>query len=76
MNRRQLLKGAAGGLLMGFLPWHGVQAKGRKLVGYIRTNWSKDPFSYGSYSYIAKGSKKSDIRALEKPIDNKLFFAG
>ena len=76
MNRRQLLKGSAAGLLMGFVPWKGAQAQGRKLIGYIRTNWSKDPFSFGSYSYIAKGAKRSDIRALEAPIDNKIYFAG
>lgn len=76
MDRRQLLKGTASGLLMGFVPWHGVQAQNRKLKGYIRTNWSKDPFSFGSYSYIAKGAKRSDIRALEAPIDNKIYFAG
>jgi len=76
MNRRTILQGMGGGLFLSFIPWHGTQAKNRKLLGYIRTNWSRDPYTYGSYSYIAKGSKRRDIRALDKPIDGKIFFAG
>ncbi|MGD1701344.1 FAD-dependent oxidoreductase [Dapis sp. BLCC M229] len=58
------------------MPWRGVQAKNQKLLGYIRTNWSRDPYTYGSYSYVAKGARRSDIRALEQTIDKKVFFAG
>ncbi|MEM6502072.1 MAG: FAD-dependent oxidoreductase [Cyanobacteria bacterium P01_C01_bin.89] len=44
--------------------------------GYIRTNWSKDPFSCGSYSHIAKGSSISDVVTLGSPIGESVFFAG
>ena len=76
MNRRLLLHGVTSGLLLNFLPWEGFQTKKQKLLGYIRTNWSRDLYTYGSYSYIPKGASRSDIRALEQPIDKKIFFAG
>ncbi|MEM9168023.1 MAG: FAD-dependent oxidoreductase [Pseudomonadota bacterium] len=44
--------------------------------GYLRTNWSKDPFAFGSYSYTAKGSSMRDRRRLAAPIDDKVYFAG
>ncbi|MEM9246290.1 MAG: FAD-dependent oxidoreductase, partial [Cyanobacteria bacterium P01_F01_bin.153] len=44
--------------------------------GYIRTNWSKDPFSCGSYSHIAKGSSFADVVTLGSPIGESIFFAG
>lgn len=44
--------------------------------GYIRTNWSKDPFSCGSYSYIAQGSSLADLVTLGSPMGDSVFFAG
>ena len=76
MNRRLLLHGVTSGLLLNFLPWQDFQAKNQKLLGYIRTNWSREPYTYGSYSHIPKGASRKDIRALEQPIDKKIFFAG
>ncbi|WP_299615399.1 FAD-dependent oxidoreductase [Pelagibius sp.] len=63
-------------MALAFTPWQAAASEGRQPLGYIRTNWSRDPFSYGSYSYIAKGAGRADIRALEAPVDGKLFFAG
>lgn len=41
------------------------------------TNWKKQPFSKGSYSYIAVGSTGDDYDTLAQPIhQNRLFFAG
>lgn len=48
----------------------------RTATGYIRTNWSRDPYSLGSYSYIANGATRRDHVALSKPIEGRLFFAG
>lgn len=78
MNRRTLLTGALASLGAGWVPWpsHGQPTSGPKLLGYLRTNWSRDPFSYGSYSYIAKGSKRRDHRRIAEPVDDRLFFAG
>ena len=45
-------------------------------MGYIRTNWSQDPFAYGSYSYLAVGSGNSDRETLAEPIKERVFFAG
>jgi monoamine oxidase len=41
-----------------------------------RTQWGRDPFSRGSYSYIAVGSRPEDIAALAEPLDGTLYFAG
>ncbi len=45
-------------------------------VGHLITRWQQDPFSYGSYSYMATGATPSDRKILAEPIDNRLFFAG
>ena len=45
-------------------------------TGFLITRWQQDPFSYGSYSYIATGATPSDRQTLGEPIDNRLFFAG
>ncbi|MEM8936471.1 MAG: FAD-dependent oxidoreductase [Pseudomonadota bacterium] len=76
MDRRSALNIVAGGLVASFTPWGASAAGPNNLLGYIRTNWSRDPFSLGSYSYVAKGAKRSDIRRLEKPIGDRIFFAG
>jgi monoamine oxidase len=38
-------------------------------------NWQRDPWSNGSYTYVAVGGLKAR-KALAKPIDGVLFFAG
>jgi monoamine oxidase len=40
------------------------------------TNWSKDQYSRGAYSFMAAGSCPSDLLTLAEPISNKIFFAG
>jgi monoamine oxidase len=40
------------------------------------TRWGQDPFSLGSYTYIAVGSTPSDIETLAEPVGGRLFFAG
>ncbi len=40
------------------------------------TRWGSDPYSYGSYSFVATGSGMCDFEALAKPISKRLFFAG
>ena len=76
MDRRNILLGAGAGMAAGFLPWTADAQGGRTPVGYIRTNWSRDPYAFGSYSYIAKGARRRDIRRLGRPIDGRIFFAG
>lgn len=76
MLRRRFLSGLSAAALGAFAPLPGLAGKGRNATGYLRTNWSQDPFSHGSYSFIAKGATRSDHRALAAPIADKLFFAG
>lgn len=41
----------------------------------VTTDWSRDPFARGAYSYVAVGG--ADARArLAAPVDDTLFFAG
>jgi monoamine oxidase len=41
-----------------------------------RTQWSRDPFSRGSYAYVAVGSSPNDIATLAEPVADRLYFAG
>lgn len=45
-------------------------------VGSVVTDWGRDPFSYGAYSYVAVGATGEDYDILGKPINKCLFFAG
>ncbi|KAJ0680320.1 putative spermine oxidase transcription regulator Homeodomain-LIKE family [Helianthus annuus] len=45
-------------------------------VASVVTDWGRDPFSYGAYSYVAVGASGEDYDALGRPINNCLFFAG
>ncbi len=76
MNRRNLIIGSAALTMTSFVPWRAQAEEARQPIGYLRTNWSKDPYAYGSYSHIPKGAKRKDIKALEKPVGGRLFFAG
>lgn len=40
------------------------------------TDWSRDPFSLGSYTYLAVGATPADIEALAAPVGARLYFAG
>ncbi|KAJ8772639.1 hypothetical protein K2173_027816 [Erythroxylum novogranatense] len=42
----------------------------------VVTDWGRDPFSYGAYSYVAIGSSGEDYDILGRPVENCLFFAG
>ncbi|KAF4348868.1 hypothetical protein G4B88_027481 [Cannabis sativa] len=45
-------------------------------VASVVTNWGRDPFSYGAYSYVAVGASGEDYDILGRPVENCLFFAG
>jgi monoamine oxidase len=45
------------------------------LAGSWTHNWQSDPFSRGAYSYAGVGGQNAH-RALAKPIESTLFFAG
>ncbi|KAJ1693551.1 hypothetical protein LUZ63_010249 [Rhynchospora breviuscula] len=45
-------------------------------VGSVVTNWGSEPFTRGSYSYVAVGASGEDYDILGKPVANCLFFAG
>ena len=46
------------------------------LKGYVRTNWSRDPLSFGAYCFLAAGSGDADRVTLAQPLGDKVFFAG
>lgn len=76
MDRRDFIAAALGALTSGFVPIAGAAQGTRTATGYIRTNWSRDPYSLGSYSYLAKGSWRKDHAALGRSVGDRLFFAG
>ncbi|WP_419906969.1 FAD-dependent oxidoreductase [Hoeflea sp.] len=76
MDRRAALSLLGAGFVAGFVPWTGANAENRRLRGYIRTNWSRDPYSRGSYSYVARGARQRDRRRIESPVNGRIFFAG
>ncbi|KAG8377878.1 hypothetical protein BUALT_Bualt08G0079400 [Buddleja alternifolia] len=45
-------------------------------VASVVTDWGKDPYSYGAYSYVAVGSSGEDYDILGRPVENCVFFAG
>ncbi|KAH7523544.1 hypothetical protein FEM48_Zijuj06G0023000 [Ziziphus jujuba var. spinosa] len=52
------------------------EAKVPEPVGSVVTDWGRDPFSYGAYSYVAVGASGEDYDILGRPVENCLFFAG
>lgn len=73
MHRRVFLSSASAAL---FAPYTAAATFPRRPDGYLRTNWSRDAFAFGSYSYIARTASRADTRALARPVDGRLFFAG
>ncbi len=45
-------------------------------IANFRTRWAKDPYSFGSYSYIPVGASGLDYDKMAEPVANKVFFAG
>ncbi|XP_039065654.1 LOW QUALITY PROTEIN: lysine-specific histone demethylase 1 homolog 3-like [Hibiscus syriacus] len=45
-------------------------------VASVVTDWGRDPFSFGAYSYVAIGASGEDYDVLGRPVENCLFFAG
>ncbi len=73
MTRRELLAMAAATTFTPVTSW---AQTGHRPTGFIRTNWSIDPFSLGAYSYVAKGARNSDRSKIGQSIDGRIFFAG
>lgn len=42
----------------------------------VRTSWLSDPYSRGSYSYVAVGATPADVETLAAPVGERLLFAG
>jgi monoamine oxidase len=45
-------------------------------TGFLRTNWYKDPFTLGSYSFNALGMAEKTREQLVLPVNEQLYFAG
>ena len=76
MDRRAFMTKTLATTSLAFTPCAGLASAGRVANGYIRTNWGRDPFALGSYSYIAKDARQRDTRILAEPVEGRVFFAG
>ncbi len=46
------------------------------LTGALITRWRHDPWALGSYSFLARGARIDDRKALGAPVGDRVFFAG
>ncbi len=76
MKRREFLATLTMATAGSFVPWQGAQADDAALLGFLRTNWSRDPYSLGAYSYVAKNANQNDRIILGAPINGRVYFAG
>ncbi len=42
----------------------------------LASDWTRDPWSHGAYSYIPIGASADDMRRLANPVSNRLSLAG
>ncbi|OJJ12674.1 amine oxidase [Alphaproteobacteria bacterium AO1-B] len=45
-------------------------------IGHMATRWSKDPHTFGAYSYSAVGNTPADFDRFATPVANTILFAG
>lgn len=74
--RRNFLVTSGASLAVGFTATSLSAQGSRRAVGYRRTNWSRDPYAFGSYSFVPKNARKQDVKTLAESINEKIFFAG
>jgi len=43
---------------------------------FLRTKWSSQPYTLGSYSFAAQGADVSMFETLSEPVGERLYFAG
>ena len=58
------------------VPTAGPDGKLPQPAGMVRTSWSTDPWTLGSYSFLPVGATPQARADLAAPVDDVLFFAG
>ncbi|MGO1769170.1 MAG: FAD-dependent oxidoreductase [Microbacterium sp.] len=53
-------------------PSHDVPAP----VGFVRSEWTRDPLSRGGRAFVPVGSSEADRAVLMEPLGRRVFFAG
>lgn len=43
---------------------------------FLRTKWNENPYSYGAYSFPAKGGSSGLFEVFEEAVNEQVFFAG
>ena len=76
MKRRNFILASGAAVGAGFMPLPSSAQGRRTVLGYKRTNWSRDPYAFGSYSFVPKGARRGHIAILAEPVNGRLFFAG
>lgn len=79
MDRRRFLAASAGAVVAAGLQGCDSTAPTRRVpdpVGSLVTRWATDPFSRGSYSFLAVGASPRDRQALTVASGGRLWLAG
>lgn len=48
----------------------------KNYISHIIQNWSNEPYIQGAYSYSFEENQKSIVEIINKPIMDKIYFAG
>lgn len=78
LTRRSLLLAGAGGLVLAACGSSGTRSSTGlpQPTALVRTRWAANPWTRGSYSYVAVGASPADRERLAAPVGEQLFFAG
>ena len=79
MHRREFLQGALSVAFFCALPGRAVARRPRSIprpIGLVSSDWGRDPFALGAYSYAPPGCRPEDRTALAAPAGRRLCFAG
>lgn len=60
----------------GELPTAAVLAAVPAPAAMLRSNWSADPWTKGSYSYLGPGATAADRELFRQPLADRVYFAG
>lgn len=76
LKRRDFMMTSGATVALGCAGSSASAQESRRVLGYERTNWTRDPYAFGSYSFVPKNARQRHVDILAEPVSDKLFFAG